>query len=277
MTVQADRSQEAGPAPRRPNLDGDLDELLDDPGPDFRTALRGYDRVQVDNYVAWAEEQLAAAHRTAAELEARLAAYRSEMQELRRRPAMSEQAAEYAQLSERFAEMLRLATEEATALREAGAAEAAEVVAAARAEAEEVLGQARAEADLTLRRAQKLEADAAARLADAETTAAARVTEALDAAAAELSATEQRVAELHRRGAELRAVLDALSGRVDAALGALVPDAPDAEPAPPEVVHQSRPMVVHRATAGAQPVDRTQELPAVPAPASGRRPEAEPV
>ncbi|RBY90978.1 hypothetical protein [Blastococcus sp. TF02A-30] len=287
MTVQADRSQEAGSAPRRPNLDGDLDELLDDPGPHFRTALRGYDRVQVDNYVIWAEAELAAARQAAAEQAARAAAHRAELQALRDRAATSGQATEYARLSERFAEMLRLATEEATAVREAGAAEAAEIVASARAEAEEIVGSARAEADLTLRRAQKLEADAASRRAEAEQvvaaaqeTAAARVAEALDAAAGRLAETESRVAELHRRGTELRAVLDALAGRTDQALRTLADgavEAPvDAEPEP-EVVHQSRPMVVHRTPAGAQPVDRTQLLPAVPAPGPGRRPEAEPV
>src|SRR3954465_5584593 len=46
----------------RPDPAGAPDALLR-PAPGFRTAVRGYDRMQVDNYVAWAEAEIATARR----------------------------------------------------------------------------------------------------------------------------------------------------------------------------------------------------------------------
>src|SRR3954453_11916637 len=48
--------------PARPNLTGDLDAMFTS-GPAFRSAVRGYERLQVDNYVAWAEVELAVLRR----------------------------------------------------------------------------------------------------------------------------------------------------------------------------------------------------------------------
>src|SRR3954447_24901564 len=46
----------------RPDVAGALDGLLSS-APVFRAKARGYDRMQVDNYVAWAEAELLAARR----------------------------------------------------------------------------------------------------------------------------------------------------------------------------------------------------------------------
>ena len=51
------------PTPRTdPATPGELDVLLE-PRPVFRAALRGYDRLQVDDYVAWAGTELLAVRR----------------------------------------------------------------------------------------------------------------------------------------------------------------------------------------------------------------------
>jgi len=53
-------ADDVGPRPRGLNLSGDFDELLST-RPVFRTRVHGYDKLQVDNYVSWAEDELAAA------------------------------------------------------------------------------------------------------------------------------------------------------------------------------------------------------------------------
>jgi hypothetical protein len=54
-TTPASSSRPARPP--LPNLTGDLDSMLGSE-PAFRTQVRGYDRLQVDNYVTWAEAEL---------------------------------------------------------------------------------------------------------------------------------------------------------------------------------------------------------------------------
>src|SRR4051794_28110771 len=56
--------------PPLPNLTGDLDSMLGSE-PAFRTAVRGYDRLQVDNYVTWAEAELQSARRHVEDLTTR--------------------------------------------------------------------------------------------------------------------------------------------------------------------------------------------------------------
>lgn len=145
----------ARPRPR-PNLSGDLKAMLES-GPAFSPALRGYDRLQVDNYVAWAEHELLASRRAVTELVRQLGERDAEVQRAQRTLAHSPQSRELLEVSDRVAEILRLAAAEADAARTAGAAEAAEIVA-----------QAHVEADLIKRRAQQLEAQAAARLEEAD-------------------------------------------------------------------------------------------------------------
>ena len=52
--TSADRATGPDGVSGLPNLQGDLDELMDH-RPVFRTRIQGYDRLQVDNYAAWAE------------------------------------------------------------------------------------------------------------------------------------------------------------------------------------------------------------------------------
>ncbi|RBY82941.1 hypothetical protein DQ238_02780 [Geodermatophilus sp. TF02-6] len=137
-------------SPRRPNLAGDLDTLLE-PRPLFRTALRGYDRLQVDNYVSWAEAELTATRRENDDLLARYGTASAELEISRRLLATSPEGRELVRTSERVGEILRLAADEAAQLTEVGATEA-----------ERLRGEARSEADTLLRRAREVEGTAVA-------------------------------------------------------------------------------------------------------------------
>jgi cell division septum initiation protein DivIVA len=119
------------PPPRRPNLTGDLESVLEF-FPSFRGALHGYDRWQVDSYVSWAERELRAARRSADEMAARFGACAAELERAREEVGRSEAGREGRQLSERVGRILELAAEEAAEWRAAGAAEGEGLVADAR-------------------------------------------------------------------------------------------------------------------------------------------------
>jgi cell division septum initiation protein DivIVA len=118
---------------------GDLDGLLD-VRPVFRPRLGGYDRLQVDNYVTWAEDELAAARRAGDHLRSRFAVCAAELAELRRQPAPvpvpAAASTDLAAVSERVREILRLASDEAAEIIEAATEEADRIEADARLEAE---------------------------------------------------------------------------------------------------------------------------------------------
>src|SRR3954451_7724570 len=78
---------------RRPNLNGDLDSVLEFL-PEFRGSLHGYDRSQVDSYVAWAERELLAAHRSADEMAARFGSCSAELDRAREELGRSESGRE---------------------------------------------------------------------------------------------------------------------------------------------------------------------------------------
>jgi hypothetical protein len=123
-----------------PAYSGDLDGLLDT-RPVFRTRVNGYDRLQVDNYVTWAEEELAAARRAGDHLLARFAVCAAELAEFRRQPPVQAPPPtpanpDLAVVSERVREILRLASDEAADIIEAATEEADGIVADARVEAE---------------------------------------------------------------------------------------------------------------------------------------------
>ncbi len=126
-----------------PAYSGDLDGLLDT-RPVFRTRVNGYDRLQVDNYVTSAEEELAAARRAGDQLLARFAVCAAELAEFRRQPPPAPVPApapapanpDLAAVSERVREILRLAADEAADIIEAATEEADGIVAEARVEAE---------------------------------------------------------------------------------------------------------------------------------------------
>ena len=247
--VDGEAPSEPAP-PRPPRLTGDLDTLLDH-RPVFRGAVRGYDRLQVDNYVAWAEAELATAQREREHLLDRLVAGAADLAIARR--LLTEQPAGRPSMTDRVGEVLRLAEDQAAQVLEAADAEAAQVLADARLEADARLGKAHeirqlaAEAADQLRvAAQRDRAEAAAVLAQARGSvevllrAAAEERDRLAAEAAEeraRSAAEAEcererlaaeVADLQRQRDEARAALRGLTERLGEALRAVgVPDADD--------------------------------------------------
>jgi colicin import membrane protein len=192
VVVGAGRSEpEEGPSPSL--------EPLFEPGPCFRTALRGYDRGQVDSYVAAVEAELAAMRRECDDLLARYTACAGELQVAQRLLACSPEGRELLRTSEQVGELLRVAADEAAQLAAAGSAEA-----------DRLRAEARLEADALLRRAHEVKEEAVAesdRLAE-------EARQARAAAAAELE-------ELRRREGLARGTLVVLTEQVDAALRAL--------------------------------------------------------
>jgi colicin import membrane protein len=130
------------PAP--PNLSGDLDAMLTT-APVFRTSVRGYDRLQVDNYVSWAEGELRAARRETDDLVDRYGRACAELEISRRLLARSPGGQEMTVISERMGRMLRMAADEAAAL-----------TASAQEEADSILADARTESDARLRKAHEI-------------------------------------------------------------------------------------------------------------------------
>jgi colicin import membrane protein len=193
----------------RPNLTGDLDGILVTP-PAFRTRPRGYDRLQVDNYVAWAELEVQSSRRETDDLLERYGGCRAELELARRLLAHSPGGQEMARLSERIGSMLQLAADEA-----------AEVTGTAAAEADRLLRCARADADAVRREAQELrevaaaEADQLTRAAEAERDQAAdaRRQALADAVEQERQAGEER-ARQDAEAAQVRARLDAEAAAV---------------------------------------------------------------
>jgi cell division septum initiation protein DivIVA len=180
------------PAPRAEPGGGDLHALLE-PRPQFRSALRGYDRQQVDDHVAWAATELLAVRRANDELLSRYGACSAELEISRRLLACSPAGREQVRTSERVGEILRLAADEAARLTEAGAADA-----------DRLRGVARAEADALLRRAREVRDDA---VADCERMRR----EAEEARAAAEEELTRAHAEVRRLTAELDAVLQTLA------------------------------------------------------------------
>ncbi len=252
-----DSARPAGRERSAVSLAADLGGLLDT-RPVFESRLHGYDRYQVDEYVIWAEEELATVRRAHDELRARAAATAAELAELRRRPAPPQPAAqpvsELTVVSERVRGILLLASDEASAMVAAATEEAEQLVADARveadarlekaallreaaaamveqlreqvarhqAEAAELLERARREADDLLRAAaeerDRLAAEAAERLAQE----AARLRQERDAAAAvaagRLLAARDEVEELRRQRDAVRESLRGLAEHVGEAL-----------------------------------------------------------
>ena len=174
-------------ASRHPRLTGDLGTLLNH-RPVFRGALRGYDRLEVDNYVAWAEGELATVHREREHLLDRVVACGTEL-ELSRR-VLSEQAAgsDRPVVSARVGEVLRLAEDQAAQVLDAAEAEGAQVLADARLEADARLRKAQEIKKLAIDVADQLRADAQRDRAEAAAVlenAQAEAVELLRAAAAE--------------------------------------------------------------------------------------------
>jgi cell division septum initiation protein DivIVA len=140
---------DAGSLLRPVNLSGDLDELLDT-RPVFRVRLHGYDRLQVENYVSWAEDEIEASRRAGDHLMKRFAACAAELAEYRRQPTEPVvRELDISALSERVREILRLAEVEAEA-----------IVDAAEEEADRIVQEARLEAEARLQKTQEIKAAA---------------------------------------------------------------------------------------------------------------------
>ncbi len=252
----AGRGVPEGEVPAKPNFTGDLDDLLG-LRPVFRTRPRGYDRLQVDNYAAWAESELAGARREVDHLLSRFGACSAELEISRRLLAEAPQRRDVFPVSDRVEEMLRLASDEAAALAEAGAEEGDRILAEARLEADarlrkahEIKEMAVAAADELREQARRERAEALALLeraradADEIRRAAAVERERLDEEAAErrqkadraamahLLTVQEQVDGLRRQRDEARQSLRQLTDQIGRALQAVVGTLPDVTPTP---------------------------------------------
>ncbi|RBY81175.1 hypothetical protein DQ239_00725 [Blastococcus sp. TF02-09] len=136
-----------------PAFTGALDTMLGS-GPLFRSRMRGYDPVEVDTYVSWAESELRSVRRQVDDLLGRFGACSAELEISRRLLADAPRGRVVFPVSERVEEMLQLAADEAAAITENGAREA-----------EHLLAEARSEADARLRKAHEIK-EHAVRAAD---------------------------------------------------------------------------------------------------------------
>jgi len=212
---------------RRPTLSGDLRTLFQH-APVFRRRPGGYDRFQVDTYVRWAEEELAAAANERDEILLRHARLRADLDEARRLLCHSPGGGEALQLAVRLGSVLAAAADQADGIRAdaeavlAGArTESERMLAEAATEAASIVAEAAAEADRRAAEADGMVADAERTIAEAERT----VAEAEAAAAetrAEAEARLAKVREIERlaveRAERLRqdAVRDAETARLQA-------------------------------------------------------------
>src|SRR5688500_12553601 len=94
--------------------------------PNFRTLMRGYDRVEVGRALAERQQRVAEADASAGELEARYqeAASRADAHAAAAEEARSAKPATFEHLGARIGQILALAEEEAAQLREQARAEA---------------------------------------------------------------------------------------------------------------------------------------------------------
>jgi cell division septum initiation protein DivIVA len=229
--------------PEPAHIPGDLDALLSTQ-PCFRGALRGYDRSQVDNYVAWAEAEMVAMRRQADQLLTRHGAALVQLEAVRRRLVRSSRGRDLSSASDRVQEMLRLAAEEASRIAAAGAEEAERILAEARLEADarlrkvhEIKRAAIAAADQLREQARTERAEAAgvlerARrqaqelLRDASAERDRLTAEAADARA-RLTAVQEEVDDLRRQRDEARQLLRRLTDQIGSALDAVTAVVPN--------------------------------------------------
>jgi len=183
--------------------------LLDSDEPFFDVTMRGYDKRQVDDYVARTGARLAelaaardAALATSADRAAQLASREAQIESLRAQAAKKTETLDPAMVSDRIRDMLQLATEEAAQTRRGAELEADRVLTAARADAERIRAEAAAEQ-------QRLTAGAAQRLTEADQKLAQILTERerLDAESAAARAAADA------ESAAARAAADAESAR----------------------------------------------------------------
>jgi hypothetical protein len=197
--------------------EGGLDQLLDR-RPLFRRRHRGYDRFQVDNYVAWAEAEMDAARRQCDYLLSRYGDCTAQLELARRAPQRSVTGP----VSVRLGEMLRLASEEAEVITAAGIDEAERIVDGARVEAEARLRNVAGIREAAIAAGEELRAQARCDAEQLLVSAAAQRDAAATEAAAELSAVLAEVEDLRRQRDEARRSLELLTAQIGQALQAVV-------------------------------------------------------
>jgi cell division septum initiation protein DivIVA len=228
------RDPGAGSAASRPNVTGDIEDLLTT-APSFRNHWRGYDRLQVDNYVTWAEAELVAGRREADHLLSRYGAASAELELARRVLAQAPKGRDLAAVSDRLTEILRLAGDEAAATVDAAGQEAGQILAGARREADarvrnaqQVEEAAVAASDQLREQAKAERAQARSALDDARAQAEnllrdaqaehARITGELVEARAQLAAVQAETDTLRSERDEARELLCLLTDRIGQAL-----------------------------------------------------------
>jgi colicin import membrane protein len=232
---------------RRPNLSGDLDQMLSE-APCFRRGLTGYDRVQVDNYVSWVETELMLAGRELEDLTRRLGRCSADLHLAEKHLATSPAGWELGRVSERVGEILGLAADEAADLVEAGIAEAERVrmqaeegAAAALRQAQEVRALAAVESDRLREVAHEARLEAVAALEQARVEAAGLVREAEeqrariedeaaqvhDRATQELATAHVELAVAHGRYVQTERAIERLTHELDSTLTTLTDPAPN--------------------------------------------------
>jgi cell division septum initiation protein DivIVA len=204
----------------------DLIPLLGENDPQFDLVLRGYDRRQVEEYVARAEADLAdlqaakdAAQATSADRAAQLANREAHIESLKRQAIKSTEHVSPANVSDRIRDMLQLATDEAAQTRRSAEEEAERVLRSARADAERVRADAAAEQQRLTAAASQRSAEADQKLAQARVQATAEIESAraeikrfadaadADRAAKDKAASEART-EADRVSAERRQIAE---------------------------------------------------------------------
>jgi cell division septum initiation protein DivIVA len=118
-------------------------ELLSEGGMEWEREVRGYNRQQVDNYVAWRAGQVR-------EMESRLSQSIAEIEHLRQELGDARQAARrppHEEISERVGQILKLAADEAKSEREHGMSDANDLRDAAKDETEKLRAEAKQEVD----------------------------------------------------------------------------------------------------------------------------------
>ncbi|HEX7994879.1 MAG TPA: hypothetical protein VF506_13225, partial [Streptosporangiaceae bacterium] len=162
-------------------------ELLSEGGMEWEREVRGYNRQQVDNYVAWRTGQVR-------ELESRLSQSLGEIEHLRQEVADARQSARrppHEEISERVGQILKLAADEAKSEREQGKSDANDLRDVAKAETEKLRADVKHEVERLKTEAQ----ERAERMLTAAQEQADRAVAAARAEAEEMVSTAHAAAE----------------------------------------------------------------------------------
>lgn len=195
--------------------------------PGFSVAMRGYDREQVQRYVSALHASSDAAVQFLQQTEQELASVRAdlagkerEMARLRAQPAAP--TSDPAEAGDRISQLLRLATEEADAIRASAEADAVQVVAEAQAHGEGIIRSAESHGARIQEAADRLSKE---QVQEAERQAAAeldaRLAGQVEEANREVAALRQETAELAERRATLASVVKGLEDQRREAVSAL--------------------------------------------------------